>query len=113
MKVVDVRLMWALPTERDGGEPIAPAEIAGVKLEVKLKAAPDTEWSPVAVELPSVTERLLQGVPPGTYQARATVIGTRAGDDSDPRIIEFTVPAPVSKMGGVVGFAAEVLEVVI
>jgi len=84
----NVNVAWVLPTTRDSGKPLNPADIAGVELSISVDGA---TWSPYDTFLPAVTETVVPEMDIGEWFFRGVVRDTN-GRASSPVIDSIVIP---------------------
>jgi len=72
--MANLRITWVLPTTRESGKPLAPADIAGV--DVELSADGGESFTSLGVK--AGTEFVITELEPGEWFVRGTVVDTKA-----------------------------------
>lgn len=78
--MANVRVQWALPTTRESGKPLNPADIEAVSIEI---SADGTNYAPVGDFAPNTLETVVSDVDFGEFFFRGTVRDTN-GRVSNP-----------------------------
>jgi hypothetical protein len=93
---MNVTLVWALPTTRESGKPLAVSDIAHVAIEVSADGGGN--WSPVGTFGPERLSTSLTDLDFGIWSFRGTVVDTK-GRTSNPLlatlVVEDTTPPSV------------------
>lgn len=87
--MANLRVRWVLPTTRDSGKPLNPADIANVKLEISADLG--VNYVVLGTFPPNVLETLVQDIDYGDWYVRGTVEDT-AGRVSDPAVASVLNP---------------------
>jgi hypothetical protein len=87
--MANVRLNWSLPTTRESGKPLNPADIAGVEIAVSADAGQNYVVSDVVT--PATLETLFTDMEPGTWMFRGVVVDV-AGKRSRDKFAQVVVP---------------------
>jgi hypothetical protein len=103
----NVRLSWQLPTQREDGSALLPADIAGVRIGVKVDGNPGA-FADLGIAPASQLDLLVPDLEPGIWHFQATAIDRQVPPkESAPAVTSVDVPVPVlAAPGAVVGFAA-------
>lgn len=73
--MANLTVTWVLPTTRESGKPLAPADIAGV--EIELSADAGQTWGTVGTYPPATLSTVIQDVDFGEWHVRGTVVDTK------------------------------------
>lgn len=84
----NVTVAWVLPTTRDSGRPLNPADIAGVDLSISVDG---TTWSPYDTFLPAVTTTVVPELDIGEWFFSGVVRDTN-GRTSTPVVSSIVIP---------------------
>jgi hypothetical protein len=91
----NVRLRWALPTQREDGSALLPADIAGVRIGVKVDGDPGA-FADLGVAPASQLDLLVPDLEPGMWHFQAIVIDRQVpAKESAPVVTSIDVPVPV------------------
>lgn len=85
---MNVTLVWALPTTRESGKPLAVADIRHVAVDVSADGG--ASWSPLGAFTPDVLSTEITDLDFGTWSFRGVVEDTR-GRVSNPLVASLTV----------------------
>jgi len=84
----NLNVSWVLPTVRESGKPLNPADIAGVELSI---SADNTNWSVYNTFAPTVLTTVIPELESGAWWVRGVVKDT-AGRVSKPVVSTITLP---------------------
>lgn len=73
--MANLRIQWTLPTTRESGKPLNPADIKHVRIEIS--ADEGANFALVGDFTPDVLETLVQDVDFGTWTVRGLVVDTK------------------------------------
>lgn len=85
----NVNVSWVLPTTRESGKPLNPADVAGVELSISADLG--ANWSVYDTFPPSVLTTVLPELEIGEWQVKGVVKDT-AGKVSKPVVASIVVP---------------------
>lgn len=86
----NVRVTWTLPTTRESGKPLNPADIRGVSLELSADGEAFSEFGEFP---PTELSTIVQDLEPGLWVFRGKVIDTK-GRPSTPVSRTIDIPVP-------------------
>jgi hypothetical protein len=86
--MANVRVAWTLPTTRQSGKPLSPADIAGV--ELAQSADGGANFGVIDTLPPTTTSTLVNELEPGDWYFRGVVIDT-AGRRSSPVVKSISI----------------------
>lgn len=84
----NVNVSWVLPTTRESGKPLNPADIAGVELSL---SADNVNWSAYNTFPKEVLSTVIPELEIGEWFVQGVVLDT-AGKRSKPVVASITVP---------------------
>lgn len=84
--MANVRVLWALPTTRESGKPLNPADIRHVRVEVSADGG--ANYAPVGDFPPTVLDTTVTDLDFGTWTFRGLVVDTQ-GRVSPPLVATF------------------------
>ena len=88
--MANVRVTWTLPTTRESGKPLNPADIRGVSIEL---SADGEAFAEIGEFPPTELSTVVQDLEPGLWAFRGTVIDTKARP-SAPVVNMIDIPVP-------------------
>lgn len=102
--MANVRVQWALPTTRESGKPLNPADIEAVSIEISADGG--ANYAPVGDFAPNVLETTVADVDFGEFFFRGTVRDTK-GRVSNPVVASIVNEdsTPPSELTLVLDFA--------
>lgn len=83
-----VNVSWVLPTTRDSGKPLDPAQIASVELSL---SADNVNWSAYDTFAPAVLATVIPELDIGEWFVQGVVVDS-AGKRSKPKVASIVVP---------------------
>jgi hypothetical protein len=95
----DALFTWTLPTTRQQGGPLKPADIVGTEIALRVVGIP--EWTVLGLASGTATEFAQSDLDDGDYEARAVVI-TDADQRGAAAVLAFSVAddSPAVAVGG-------------
>lgn len=73
--MANVKVVWALPTTRESGKPLDPADIAEV--EIEMSADLGANFTSIGTFLPNILETVVTELEPGEWRFRGFVWDTQ------------------------------------
>lgn len=81
--MANLNIAWVLPTTRESGKPLNPADIDRVRIDISADLG--VNWAQIGEFPPATLSTLVQDVDFGEWQVRGTVFDTK-GRQSDPAV---------------------------
>lgn len=85
----NVTVSWTLPTTRESGKPLNPADIRGVNIEI---SADGVDFGEIGEFPPTELSTVVQDLEPGAWMFRGTVFDTK---DRPSAPVEASIDIPV------------------